>query len=122
MEIVRGGGGAREGERANALGFDGDYVVLILQHAVDQQELLVHDEHAILHEKLRGDDGVGDAGFVFKAKEDEAFGRAGALAGDHAAGNADASAIGKIAKFDGGANALALQRRRDGEPWDEGRR
>ena len=32
MEIVRVSGGARDGERANALGFDGNYIVLILQH------------------------------------------------------------------------------------------
>ena len=50
----------------------------------------MHDDHAVLREKLRRDDGVGDAGFVFKAEEDEAFGGAGALAGDDAAGDADA--------------------------------
>jgi hypothetical protein len=35
MEIVRGGCGEGEGERVDAMGFDGDYVVLVLEGAVD---------------------------------------------------------------------------------------
>lgn len=110
MKIVRGGGGPRERERTDALSFHGNYMVLILQKAVDQQKLLVHDEHTILHEKLRSDDRIGDACFVLKAKEDEALCGAGALPRNYAARNADACSIGEIAKIDRRAHALALQR------------
>ena len=108
MEIVRGGGGLGEGEGAKALGFYRDHVVLILQHAVDEEELLVHDEDAVPHKKLRGDDGVGDAGFVLKAEEYEAFRGAGALAGNHAASDADGSAVRQSAELNGGADPLTL--------------
>lgn len=82
MEIMGGGGGAGEGERLDAMGFYGDDVVLILQRAVHEKKLLVDDHYAVPGEKLRGDDGVGDAGFVFDAEEHETFGGAGALAGE----------------------------------------
>ena len=111
MKIVRGGFGAGDAQGADALGLDGDYAFLILQFALDQQKLLVHDEDVICVEKLRRDDGVGDAGFIFDAEKDESFGGAGALARDHSAGDANLGAIGKIAEFDGGANALPFHLR-----------
>ena len=109
MKIVRIRDSARDGERANAPGLHGDDVVLILQQTFDEEKLLVHDDQAILREELRRDDGVGNAGFVLDAEEDEALGGAGALARDDAAGNADGRAVGKIAEFDGGMNALPLE-------------
>ena len=110
MEIVGGSGGAGNCERTNAVGFDGDDVVLILEDAVDEKKALVDHGDAILREKLRGDDGVGDAGFVLDAEEYESFGGAGALAGDDGTGDAESGAVRETAKLDGGADALTLER------------
>ncbi len=93
------GFGKREGE--DAPGFDGNNIVLILQNAFDKQKGMMNDDGVILRKKLRGDNRVGDAGFVFEAEEDKAFGCAWPLTGNDRAGNADLHAA-----------ALRLQLRR----------
>ena len=74
-------------------GFDEDDVVDVLDAAFDEEEGFLSDEKALLVEKLRGDDGVAGAGFIFEADEDEAFGGAGALAADDIAGDAQIASV-----------------------------
>ena len=50
VEIVRGGFGAGEGQRPDALGFDGDHIFLILQLAFDEQKRRSDDCTMILRE------------------------------------------------------------------------
>ena len=84
--------------RAAVEGFDvvrfdvGDFVA-VLHASDDGEEAFVDDGEAVPLENLRGKDGVGDAGFVFEAKEGEAFRGAGALAADDGSGDADGGAI-----------------------------
>lgn len=56
-----------------------------------------------------GDDDVGDAGFVFHGEKDEAFGGAGALAGDDAAGGSDPFAVAMGAEFFSGEDLLRAE-------------
>ena len=84
-----GCGSASEVERLDDAGFYGDDAVLILQNAVDDEKRVVHDDGVVFFEKLRRDDDVGDAGFVFEAEENKAFGRSRTLANDDRAGYAN---------------------------------
>ncbi len=93
------GFGKREGE--DAPGFNGNNIVLILQNAFDKQKRMMDDDGVVLRKKLRGDNGIGDARFVFEAEENKAFGCARPLTGNHRASNADLHAV-----------ALRLQLRR----------
>jgi hypothetical protein len=109
MKIVGSSFCAGDGQGQDAGGFDGDDIVLILQLALDEQELLVDDDHMVSREELRRDDGIGDAGFVLEAQKNKTLRGPRALAGDHGAGNPDMSPVGEFGQLDGGANALALQ-------------
>ena len=55
------------------LGADRGDAVLVLQHAVDDQERLLDDDQPIAREQIGPDDDVGDAGFVLEREEDEAL-------------------------------------------------
>jgi len=70
-------------------GVDGDDAVDVLETAVEDEEGLLRDDLAVFFEGGGGDEGVGDAGFVFEADEEVAFGGAGALAADDEAGDAE---------------------------------
>ena len=50
---------------------------------------VIHNYDAVLLEEIGREEDVGDAGLDFKGLEDEAFGGAWVLAGNHATGNAD---------------------------------
>ena len=86
MKIVGAEFGFADGQRANVSRLYGDYVLLVLQLALDQQKLFV--DHRVLELLINSgrNDGVGDAGFIFKAEKDESLGGARALAGDHTSG------------------------------------
>lgn len=109
MKVVGSSFCAGDGQWLDANGFDGDDIVLILQLALDEQELLVDDDHMVSREELRRDDGIGDAGFVLEAQKNKTLRGARALTGDHRSGNADMSPVRELGQLDGGANALALQ-------------
>ena len=106
------------------LGADRGHAVLVLQHAVDDQERLLDDDEAIAREEIGADDDVGDAGFVLEREEDEALRGAGALARDDHAGHADAAALPRGAQIGRAQDAahrqlVAPQRHRmaaDGQP------
>src|SRR5487761_144397 len=108
VEIVRSGFGACDAQRLNAFHFHGNDVVLILQASFDQQELVMNDHGMILLEKLRRNDGVGNAGFVFKAKENKTFCCSGTLARDHGSSEAHMRSMRKALEFAGGAHATPL--------------
>src|SRR5580765_458743 len=102
MKIVRRCGSLREMERLDDAGFYGDDAVLILQDAVDDEKRVVDDDGVIFFEKLRRDDDVGDAGFVFQAEEDEAFCGARTLANDDGASDANERAVAKFGEMRSG--------------------
>ena len=68
-----------------------DYSILILQRPFDPEKPAARDDDAIALKGIRGNDDVGDAGFIFERKKDEALGRAWPLPCDHAPGNAHKS-------------------------------
>jgi hypothetical protein len=75
------------------LSLDVDYAVLVLKRAFDDQESAACDNASITLENIRGNDDVGDAGFVFEREEDKALGGAGALPGDYTASDADETMV-----------------------------
>src|SRR4029450_6874530 len=77
----------------NLLGADRRDTVLILEHAVDDEEWFLDDDEAVAREEIRPDDDVGNAGLVLEREEHEPLGRAGPLARDDHAGHADAAAL-----------------------------
>ena len=93
VEVVGVKGQVRGAEGRDDFGFDVDDAVLILEFAGNEEELLAGDEQAVAVIEVGVNDDVGDAGFVFKGKEDEAEGGAGALTGDDAAGGRNAAAV-----------------------------
>jgi hypothetical protein len=61
-------------------GFDVDHSFDFLDGAFNGEEWFLVDDEAGCFIKLRRHDGIGDAGFVLDAQEEDAFGGAGALA------------------------------------------
>src|SRR4051812_24758838 len=64
------------------LGLHRQHAVLMLQHALDEQERLADDGHPLAIEEIGPDDHVGDAGLVLEREEDKPFRGTGALARD----------------------------------------
>jgi hypothetical protein len=96
MKIVGGGGGqVGSSERLDGLRLHMDHVLDVLEHAGDDEEWLLGDEQTAVLEKLGSDDGVGGAGFVFEADEDEAFGSAGSLPAGHLAADTEQRRVGR---------------------------
>ena len=106
---MRGSGSGADGEGLYGTGFEMNDVVLILDDAGDKNEALVEHDHTILIIKIRGDDDAGGSGFVLEGHKDEAFGGAGALAGDNTTSGRGGDAVRKIAKFDGGFDAVGAK-------------
>ena len=102
MKVVRANLGATDSERTNRMGLYGNHVLLVLQLAFDQQKLFIH--HHLLELLINGgrNDGVGNSRLIFNTEKDEAFGRAGALAGDDTSGNARRPSMRKSGKLTGG--------------------
>src|SRR5665213_4009237 len=83
--------------------------VLILELAVNLEELSSRHQDALAFVELGMDDDVGDAGFVFHGQEDEAQGRAGTLTGYDRTGGTDSLAVRLLLQFACGEDADALQ-------------
>src|SRR5487761_64678 len=109
MKIVRSGFGAGDGQWLYAFHFDGNDVVLILQAPFNQQKLVMDDNCMILLEKLRRDDCIGDACFVFEAEKHKTLRGSGPLARNDGSGEADVRAVRKMFELDSGANPAPLQ-------------
>ena len=70
------------GQGIDAAGLDHGGAAGVLDFALDGKEGFLGDGEAPLFEELRGNDGVGHAGFIFEADEDKSLCGAGALAAD----------------------------------------
>ena len=81
------------GQGIDAAGLDHGGSAGVLDFAVNGEEGFLGDGEASLFEELRGNDGVGDAGFIFEADEDESFRGAGSLAADDQSGDANVLSI-----------------------------
>jgi len=93
-------------EAFDVVGFDGDDIVNVLETAGDEEERFLGDDETEFLEEVRVDDGIGDAGFVFKADEDEAFGGAGTLAANDVAGDADELVVAGVREIGGAENVF----------------
>jgi len=89
MKVMRGHDGAGDVERNDALGFDVNHAVLILQRAIDAQKAAAGGDHAVAFEHVRSEDDVGDAGFIFEGEKYESLGGTRTLARNDASGDAD---------------------------------
>lgn len=89
MEIVGGHFGSGDIERNNSIGFDVDYSILILQRTFNLEEAAARNDDAIALKDVRGNDDIGDAGFIFEGKEDKSLGCAWPLPCDNTPGNSD---------------------------------
>lgn len=91
-------------------GLDVDHAVLVLEATEDTEERFLHDDEAEFLEELGIDDDVGDAGFVFEADEDDAFGGAGTLAANDGPGDSQGLVVREEAEV-GGALEVFRQAR-----------
>ena len=89
-----------------------DYAILMLERAFNAHEPAARNDHAILFERVGGENNVGDAGFVFKRKEDKTFGGPRALPCDHATSDTDEVMVGKLCEVIRG-----YQRKATGEKY-----
>src|SRR5438270_102754 len=105
VEVVGGSFRLRDIQGENAIGFYGDHIVLILQDALDHYEFFANQQQTVFLEHAGGNDGVGNAGFILQAEEDETFGGARTLANDDTAGYTQALPVRNSAEFAGAANA-----------------
>ncbi len=121
VEVVGAQGEVFGVEELEGLGFDVDDAVLVLEFAVDFEELAAGDEEAFAVVEVGVDDDVADAGFVFHGEEDEAEGGAGALPGDDGSGGGDEAAVGLLEELLGGEDVRGGGARRGGRPWGGGR-
>jgi hypothetical protein len=83
----------------DVLGSDMNYLIDVLESTFDEQKLGIRHKRPASLVKLRIDDGVGDAGFVFDGKKDEAVGSARTLSRNHAAGNASFNTMSQKGKI-----------------------
>src|SRR5689334_14506869 len=109
MKVARRRRGLEYRDLFDAHGFHMNNVVDILDRTLKQQELALNHSGAITIEHVRRNDDVCNAGFIFKADENETFCGTRSLAGDDAAGDADKSSIGCVRKIEGAKNAAAVQ-------------
>lgn len=70
------------GQGVDAAGLDHGGAASVLDFALDGKEEFLGNGEAPLFEELGGNNGVGDAGFIFEADKDESLRGAGALAAD----------------------------------------
>ena len=109
MEVVRFGAEVSfEGEAGNVVGVDGGDVVDVLEATVDFEERFLDDDETVPLKCGRGDEGVGDAGFIFEAEEEVAVSAAGALATDDESGDDDGLAVAALSKITGAPDADGL--------------
>ena len=109
VEIIGIGAGEVVGfEAINGVGLDDEDVFAGLEFAGDFQEIFLGDDEAEVFEELGLHDGIADAGFVFEADENEAFGGAGALTADDVAGDGDDLAFAAAREVDGAPDVWKL--------------
>ncbi len=73
MEIMGADVGAGDFEGSDSLCLHVNHSVLILQRTFDPEKPAARDDDAIALKDIRRNDDVGDAGFIFEGKKDEAL-------------------------------------------------
>src|SRR3954468_22788168 len=96
-------------EAFDTTGLDDVNPIVSLQAAFDQEKAFLRNGEAQFFEELRRDDGVGDAGFIFEADENETFRGAGTLPTDHVAGDANSLAMLAIGQIDCAPDILQMR-------------
>ena len=109
-------------EAFDVAGLDNVHAVSGLEAAFDEKKTFLGDGEAKFFEELRRDDGVGDAGFVFEADENEAFGGAWALAANDVAGDANDLAVLALRKIDGAPDIFKMRAEKGHGVWANGER
>ena len=95
------------GQGVDAAGLDHGGAASVLDFALDGKEGFLGDGEAPLFEELCGNNGVGHAGFIFEADEDESLRGAGPLPRDDHAGDAHAPAVPARSQIDRAQNAVS---------------
>ena len=67
MEVMRLYFGIGELKWLDNPSFHRDHAILVLQHASYEQKRMMYNDAVVPFEKLRGNNHVGDAGFIFEA-------------------------------------------------------
>jgi hypothetical protein len=84
VEVVRLHGSCGHTQFLDVPGSDVNHFIDVLESTLDKQKLGIRYKRPVSLVKLRIDDSVGDAGFVFDGKEDEAVGSAWTLSRNYA--------------------------------------
>ncbi len=103
---LSGEGGGDEG--GDGRGLDVDDAVGILQAPRDEQSVLLSEREASFVKELRGDDRVGDTGFILEADKDKALRRARALAADDGSSDGDGFTLVAEGQIGGTGDAVEL--------------
>lgn len=98
--------GRIEAQRLDLERIDRDGILLVLQPAMDHEEGLLGDGKSRLLKEGRGHKGIGNAGFVFEADEDVAFGSARALAANDLASDGHSLTVSKLIQITGAQRSL----------------
>ena len=96
-------------QRFESSGPYGENIVDILHLAFNEQICVVEDGGALAIENVGHDDGIGDAGFIFHAEEQQSFGSPGTLAANDAAGDKHRPAIADRLQLIGWRDAESVQ-------------
>tara|TARA_R110002049_G_scaffold15246_5_gene62611 strand:+ start:714 stop:1040 length:327 start_codon:yes stop_codon:yes gene_type:complete len=104
MRVRRDGGGGGEG--VSFEGVDGEDAIDFLDAALDAEKFFLGEGEAVFLEGGGGDEGVGDAGFIFEADEDVALRGAGALAADDHACDDEVIAMAGVFEIGGAPDVI----------------
>lgn len=109
MKVVRLDFGIDELKRLDKSGFHRYDAILVLQHPSYQKKRMMYNDAMVPFEKLRGNDHVGNAGFVFEAQENKSFGGTRPLTGNHGACYGHKLAVRQLFEMSCGQNSLPLE-------------
>ncbi len=109
MKIAGANIGAGDIEGSDPMRFHVDHAILILQRTFYPEKPAARDDDAIALEGIRGNDDVGDAGFIFERKEDKPLGGSRTLPGDYTACNAHKAVAGRARQLLCRENALGAK-------------
>ena len=86
--------------------FHGNHPLLVLQLAINQQELLLDHRGIIFLKQLRRDDRISDACFIFKAEKNKTFRCSRPLPGNNRAGDPNGRSISQTVKVGSRSDTL----------------
>lgn len=110
MEVVGVGAGEVMGlEAFNSVSLDDEDVFTSLKLAGDLEEVFLRNDQTEILEQLRLYDGIADAGFIFKADENKAFGGPWTLSANHISGDGNDLSFAAAGKISGAPDFLELR-------------